>query len=141
MAKIVVGYDGSDCARDALDTAIEVAKAYGDDLVVVGAYEVSRLGGEVADYATALKGRTEHVLELARDQAAGRGQKIETELVEERPSDALVEVADRLDARVIVVGSRGEGPLKGVLVGSVPHKLLQVSDRPLLVVPQRRASE
>ena len=135
MATIVVGYDASDCARAALKTAIAVAEAFGDDVHVVVAYEVSRLGGEVADFASALAERAHEIARLANDQAAGVGGKIETEVVEARTADALVEIADRLDARLIVVGSRGESPLRGALVGSTPHKLLQVSDRPLLVVP------
>jgi nucleotide-binding universal stress UspA family protein len=36
---------------------------------------------------------------------------------------------------VIVVGTRGESPIRGALLGSTPHKLLQLSDRPVLVVP------
>jgi nucleotide-binding universal stress UspA family protein len=135
MATIVVGYDASDCARAALKIAIEVAEAFGDDVRVVVAYEVSRLGGEVADFASALAERAQEIARLASDQAAGVGGKIEAEVVDARTADALVEVADRLDARLIVVGSRGESPLRGALVGSTPHKLMQVTDRPLLVVP------
>ena len=135
MSTIVVGYDASDCARAALNTAIEVGKAFGDDVHVVVAYEVSRIGGEVADFAAALAERAQQIVKLATDQAAGLHAQIETEIVEERTADALVEVADRLDARLIVVGSRGESPLRGALVGSTPHKLMQVAARPLLVVP------
>jgi nucleotide-binding universal stress UspA family protein len=135
MSTIVVGYDASDCARAALNTAIEVAGAFGDDVHVVVAYEVSRLGGEVADFAAALAERAQQVVKLATDQAAGLHAEIQTEIVEERTADALVDVADRLDARLIVVGSRGESPLRGALVGSTPHKLMQVTERPLLVVP------
>lgn len=135
MGTIVVGYDASDCARTALDTAIEVAKALDDGVHVVMAYEVSRLGGEVADYARALRERAEEVLEHARHQAAAANFSIDTEIIEEMPAQALVDAAERTQARVIVVGSRGEHPLKGALVGSTPHKLLQVSHRPVLVVP------
>jgi len=102
---------------------------------VVVAYEVHRLGGEVADFAAALAERAQQIVKLATDQAAGLHAEIQTEIVEERAADALVEVADRLDARLIVVGSRGESPLRGALVGSTPHKLMQVAERPLLVVP------
>ena len=135
MGTIVVGYDGSDCARAALATAIDVAKALDDQLRVVMAYEVSRLGGEVADYATALRERADQIIAMAQDQAAAAGVPIEGEVVEEERVQALIDVAQQTDARVIVVGSRGEHPLKGALVGSVPHKLLQVAGRPVLVVP------
>ena len=39
------------------------------------------------------------------------------------------------DARAIVVGTFGEHPIKGAILGSVPHRLLHVSERPVLVVP------
>jgi len=135
MGTIVVGYDGSDCARAALRTAVEVARAMGDDIHVVAAYEVSRMGGEVADLAAALRERAERIGALARDQAAGLHAEITSEVVDDRPHAALTDVAERLDARMIVVGTHGEGPLRSALIGSTPHKLLQSAGRPVLVVP------
>jgi nucleotide-binding universal stress UspA family protein len=135
MATIVVGYDGSECAGVALKTALGVAGELGDQVHVVMSYEVSRLGGEVQDYAAALRERAEGILARATELAAQLDAQIETEIAEESPAHALAEVSKRLDARVIVVGTRGESPLKGALLGSTPHKLLQLSDRPVLVVP------
>ncbi|WP_181781139.1 universal stress protein, partial [Pseudonocardia pini] len=43
--------------------------------------------------------------------------------------------ADAHDARVIVVGTWKDSPWRGALLGSVAHKLLQLSDRPVLCVP------
>jgi nucleotide-binding universal stress UspA family protein len=51
---------------------------------------------------------------------------------------ALAETADERDARMIVVGSYGDPPLKGVILGSTPTKLLHLADRPVLVVPAAR---
>jgi Universal stress protein family len=47
---------------------------------------------------------------------------------------ALGEGSSRV-ARMIVVGSYGEAPLKGAIIGSTPYKLLHLSQRPVLVVP------
>lgn len=135
MADIVVGYDGSGCARAALDTAITAAAALGDQVVVVYAFEVSRLGGEVEDYATALHERADEVIDHARHQAQAKDVEIETVTAEVAPAHALVEVAEERDARMIVVGTHGDHPIKAAIIGSVPHKLLQISDRPVLVVP------
>jgi nucleotide-binding universal stress UspA family protein len=52
-----------------------------------------------------------------------------------KPAEALAELADERDARMIVIGSHGEGPIRGAILGSTPHKLLQRSGRPVLVVP------
>jgi nucleotide-binding universal stress UspA family protein len=136
MGKIICGYDGSDCSRAALVEAVSQAKAYGDDVVVVFGYAVSRLGGEVADYAAALKEHAEAVEKHANDQASAEGIEVEVRLVEEEPVNALVDIAEELGARAIVVGAHSESPLKGAIVGAVPHKLLQVSSVPIIAVPE-----
>ncbi|MBU3675279.1 MAG: hypothetical protein FGM34_09590, partial [Solirubrobacteraceae bacterium] len=69
MGTIVCGYDGSDPCRAALAQAAEIATAMDDRLVVVFGFAVSRLGGEVPDYAKALHERADTVEKLARDQA------------------------------------------------------------------------
>ena len=71
----------------------------------------------------------------ARRRAEARGAEIEVELVPKRSAEALIEAAEERDARMIVVGSGSEGPLKGAILGSTPHKLLHLSQRPVLVVP------
>jgi nucleotide-binding universal stress UspA family protein len=137
MGTIVCGYDGSDPCRAALEQAVAIARDSGDTVVVVFGFPVSRLGGEVPDYANALHERAATVEKHARDQAAALGAEVEVELLEKEAAEALVEVADARDARLIVVGTHGESTLKGVLIGSTPHKLLQVSGRPVLCVPDR----
>ena len=136
MSTIVVGYDGSDLARRALDSAIEIAGFTGDRIVAVFAYEISRLGGEVQDWAKAVRERAEREMLHAKHQADAAGVAIETQIVEEEPADALVQVASERDARVIVVGSRGERPVRAALLGATPYRLLHVADRPVLVVPE-----
>jgi nucleotide-binding universal stress UspA family protein len=57
------------------------------------------------------------------------------ELVAKRGAEARLDAARQRDARMIVVGSSGETPLKGAILGSTPYKLLHQSERPVLVVP------
>jgi len=134
MAKLVLGYDGTDGSRAALDAAVGLAAELGDTLVVVFAHEVSRLGGEVHDYEEALRERGRQVLEEARAIAREGGVEIDVVLRELSSAEALIAVADEHDARMIVVGSYGERPLKSALVGSTPTRLLHLSERPVLVV-------
>jgi hypothetical protein len=67
--------------------------------------------------------------------AEAAGVRAVVQLVDERPARALVDAADEHDAEVIVVGIWNESPLRGLLLGSVAHKLLQLSDRPVLCLP------
>jgi nucleotide-binding universal stress UspA family protein len=132
--EIVVGFDGRDGARTALSEATGLAKELGAPLVVVFAYHVSPLGGEVQDLHDALIERGQAVTAEAMAAARDQGVDARAELVHGAPAPALVELAEQLGARVIVVGSTGEGPLKSAIVGSTPHKLIQLSPIPVLVV-------
>lgn len=136
MSQIVVGYDGSACSESALDTAIGLAKDLGDGVTVVFGYAPPGLwGGEIADHEKAIEELGERLTAEASRRAAAQGIEAEIELVARRGSEALIEVADRRNARLIVVGSHGDPPLKGVILGSTPNKLLHLSERPVLVVP------
>ena len=46
----------------------------------------------------------------------------------------IVSDAQEIDADVIVMGSRGRGDIAGLLLGSTAHKVIHLSDRPVLVV-------
>jgi nucleotide-binding universal stress UspA family protein len=132
---IIVGYDGRAGSQAALGEALRLAGELGaEPLVIVFSFEASRLGGEVADLEATLVERGRAVLQEAVDRAAVSGVAVETEMLERPPADGLVSVADERDAQMIVVGSTGEGPLRGILIGSTPYKLLHLSTRPVLVV-------
>ena len=137
MADIVVGYDGSDCGRCALDAATELAKELGDRIVVAFSYELSRLGGEVADMAAALEERGRKILEEASSTVKAAGVEVDAVLGSEASADALAELAAQRKARMIVVGTYGDSPIKGAILGSTPHKLLHISEAPVLVVPAK----
>lgn len=133
---VVLGYDESPGAARALNAAIEVASAFGEPLVLVfGAGAPGGVGEEYKSHAQALQeiGRTAlaHAVEAA-DEA---GVPTTVEIIDAKPAQAIIQAADKHDARVIVVGSWGESPMKGAMLGSTPHKLLHLSSRPVLCVP------
>jgi nucleotide-binding universal stress UspA family protein len=132
---IVVGYDGSDCAREALRVGMEIGKVFDEKVTIAFGYEVNRMAGEVADYAASVRELAQKQLTHGVHQAQAAGVEVEAVIIEDAPAKALVELAAERDARVIVVGTRGESPFHGALIGSTAHKLVNLSDRPVLVVP------
>jgi nucleotide-binding universal stress UspA family protein len=132
---LVIGYDGSDCAKAALDAAIEFARTSGDSLVVGFGYESGGPGAEHSAHREVVREYGERVAAEALERARAAGVEARLELVAKRPSDALIALADEHDARAIVVGTSGESPLRGALLGSTPHKLLHLARRPVVVVP------
>lgn len=133
---IVLGYDESPGAKAALATAIDVASRFGERLVIVyGTEPPGALGEEHRSHEAALEQLGSAAVRHALDAAAAAGVDAVTALVSERPVDALLAQAEEHDARLIVVGTWGESPLRGAILGSTPHKLLHLSTRPVLCVP------
>jgi nucleotide-binding universal stress UspA family protein len=131
---LIVGYDGTPGAKAAAAEALALASELGAEVIFGFAYWANPQGGEVGDLVAALlELGTRHLAE-AQATAENAGVTARGEFVEAVPSVGLVALADEHDARMIVVGSYGEAPLKGALIGSTAHKLLHLSERPVLVV-------
>lgn len=133
---VVLGYDESPGSEAALAAAIRVATRFGEDLVLVyGAAPPGGMGEEARSHLEALLEMGRTATAHALEQARAAGVEASVRLVDAKPADALVQVGDELDASVIVVGTAGDSPFRGALLGSTPHKLLHLSDRPVLCVP------
>lgn len=138
MATLVVGYDGTDGARAALDEAVSLAADLDAGIHLVFAFSAPRIGGELRDLDEAIAERGHAVLEHGEHQASAKGATVTTGFIKADPAEGLLQAADEKDARYIVVGSYGERPLTSALLGSTPTRLLHLSERPVLVV---RAAE
>jgi nucleotide-binding universal stress UspA family protein len=135
MSEIVIGYDGSESSKSALSQAFDFASALGDSLVVVFAYAPGGYGGgEVPEQRRAVEEFGEKVTKEAVEAAKAAKVDCKVEMINEHPHDALITIGDKHDARMIVVGSHGDNPIKGAIIGATPYKLVQMSDRPVLVV-------
>ncbi|CAM5581536.1 MULTISPECIES: universal stress protein [Streptomyces] len=133
---VVCGYDESQGAVRALSVAVEVAAAFDDTLVLVyGAAAPGALGEEYAAHRDALRETGRTALEHAVAVAEKAGVATTVEVIDQKPAEALLDAASRHAARCVVVGSWGESPLRGALLGSTPHKLLHLSHIPVLCVP------
>lgn len=134
MSGIVVGIDGSSCSNMAVAEAAVLASELGEKLHVVFGYEPYRGAAEIQDHRAALEELGTEVGNTAVEQAQEAGAQVELRLIDRKSVEALLAVADEVNARMIVVGSYGDSPLKGAILGSTPHKLVQLSKRPVLVV-------
>ena len=135
MSEIVIGYDGSDASKSALSQAFDFAKALGDSIVIVFASAPGGYGGgEVPEQRRAVEEFGEKMTQEAVEAARSAGVGYSVEMINEHPHDALMTAAEKHNARMIVVGSHGESPLKGAIIGATPYKLVQLSEVPVLVV-------
>ena len=134
--EIVLGYDDTTESRVALPVAVELARSLGAKLVICFGYEPPRSGGEVG----ALRDEIEKLGEefgdtaLAQVKALDPDLPVEVQLVQDRPTEALVRLADAVDARFIVVGHRQRHLLAEVFIGSVLEGVMSETSRPIVVV-------
>lgn len=133
---VVLGYDESPGAVRALRVALEVSAVFGEPLVLVfGAAAPGGLGEEYSTHRAALREAGRSALGHAVAAAEDAGVRTTVEVLDRKPAEALLDAAERHGARCIVVGSWGESPVRGALLGSTPHKLLHLSPVPVLCVP------
>lgn len=132
---LVIGYDGSAGSRAALEQAARLATGLGVEVVIAFGYGVAPSGGETADHRQLLEERGQKLADEALTRLRELGAAGSVAVVDERPAESLVRVASEHAAQMIVVGTHGEGPISGALLGSVPYKLVHRSRVPVLVVP------
>ncbi|MCX2729389.1 universal stress protein [Saccharopolyspora sp. NFXS83] len=123
---VVVGVDGGAAADVALAAAFERASRTGLPLVAAHAVEERHRASGGAG------GAGEHVAEWRR-----RHPEVDLHWVEERGDPREVLLAQARRASVVVVGSRGRGGFRGLLLGSTSQALLHHAACPVMVVRAR----
>jgi nucleotide-binding universal stress UspA family protein len=139
MKRILIATDGSESAHQALEFGFELAEEQGAMPIVhvAPAVEILPYASFAAPAPTVpheLDANDRAPLNEAAELAAQRGLEIKTELLLGNPADEIVAFADTIEADLIVVGSRGQGAIASVLLGSVSRAVLHQSRRPVLVV-------
>ena len=125
--RIVVGTDGSDTANSALMKAAQLAAQFGAELHIVSGYQpksglvVSGKGAGVEDWGVSSRYEVEGILRDAESKARTTGASVATHDVTGDAGKALVKVAKKVDADLVVVGNRGMKGVKRFLLGSVPN--------------------
>ena len=133
---LVLGYDESASANGALAVTLRVAPAIGAKVVVVFGSHINPLGGlQEGSIRDALDKVGQHAIGRAVADLEAAGVAVESRIVPGKPTDALIRAAQEVGADAIIVGTVGENPITGALLGSVVLGLVQRSPIPVLVVP------
>lgn len=132
--KLIIGYDGSDNAGDALSLGALLAECLAaSPLVALAAPDPDRLLGPDGAPAPAAQ-VTEPILARAAERLAGLDAELRT-IVGESPARALHELAEEVEPVAVVVGSAHRGRVGRVLLGSVGTALLSGAPSPIAVAP------
>jgi nucleotide-binding universal stress UspA family protein len=143
LAVIACGYDGSGSAAHTLVSAHHLAAAADARLRVIRvftplAYDLSpaagsiALGGGLASYNGTRHGLAAGELDTAVAKMASGD--VEADFRVGDPTDVLVEASGEVD--LLLVGSRGYGPMRSVVVGGVAGRLVRDAACPVMVLPR-----
>jgi nucleotide-binding universal stress UspA family protein len=120
---VVVGYDGSPAAAQAVRVGVEYSARHHLDLLVVTVSDRDAVtGAELAGLVASVT-----------DGGRG-GVRVTSTVLSGHPAEELVRLSG--ESRLIVVGSRGRGGFRGLLLGSVSQAVLQHAGCPVAVVPR-----
>lgn len=143
--RILVGLDGSSHGLRTAETAAVLAARLGAELHLLTVTKPPDVSLEVQGYLEAenllgepryvLDEETQALVEKAKAIAAqNKVQKIRSVVREGRPAAVLIDYAKDHRMDLLVVGSRGVGPLEAALLGSVSQKVSQLAGCSVLIV-------
>ena len=151
--RILLATDGSNDAAFAARTAVNLANKTGSELHVVYVEEVPRRlsYSESASLEEMIDPEFEEQMRQHAQAAASRLLEEQVQKIREaggeiaqahprfgRPYVEIVHLAEELDVGIVVVGSRGEGGVRRVLMGNVSDSVVRHAHCPVLVVRQER---
>ena len=138
MTEIVVGIDESPGAQDALAFATRVAEATGASLRLASVFPYSDMPsrGSVPAYREILRSDAQALLDRTAASLDVSVTGTEAVIANTSPPHGLHDLAERIGAALVVVGSTRRGPVGRIVPGSTGERLLHGSPCPVAIVPR-----
>ena len=134
MKRILVGFDGSEGSEQALNKAIMLLDEYGVLYilaVVPGPSDKAFVDDGVYDQ---MKKKAENLVQSVIIDIGQHDFEIKGMIEEGDPAAIIIDVSNRLNVELIVLGSKGVSKLGPYLIGSVANKVVQYAHKPVMVV-------
>jgi nucleotide-binding universal stress UspA family protein len=134
---ILVAVDGSKHSDAAFDVAVDIAQKYGSQLFVLHVFQGGTGTGTLvsSDVEDANRSIGQQILNSYEAKVNERHlQNVRMLLQEGDAAQRIMEAAREVKCGLVLIGSRGRGGFKELLLGSVSHKVTNHADYPVLVV-------
>lgn len=146
--KVLLALDGSEPSLLSRDLVAALAWPVGTEIHLLSAYQVpadwtSGMGSTmdwVGDAEDAARDALDDQLRTFSAPIVERGITVERHVLRGRAPDAINDLGAELGADLIVTGSRGRGPIRSMLLGSVAAEVAAHASRPVLVARDRSVS-
>ncbi|UWG95817.1 universal stress protein [Dehalobacter sp. DCM] len=140
FTRILVATDGSEYSREALKMAVELAKKFNSEieLLHVITEPIPYLGSDLSSFWHQLtdeqiKEIGNKVMEMTLWGVSPENIDIIKKIVTGYPAEEILNEIRR-DFDLVIMGTRGHGPLAGAVAGSVTQRVIADADCPVLVV-------
>jgi len=133
-AHIVVGIDGSDHSINAYLWALDEAKRRDAEVTALFAWQMPLIGNPAAFDRDEIESAAQRFLNEQLDGVQSTdGVTVNRIVAQGDPSSSLMEACKRVDAEMLVLGSRGRGGFAGLLLGSVGQECASHAPCPVLI--------
>ena len=134
MKRILVGFDGSEGSEQALNRAIMLIDEFGE-LILIGVIPSPSDKKFVDDHIyKVLKKKAKNLISDAISDLGQQSFEIKGMVEEGDPASRIIDISNKLNVDLIVLGSRGTSELGQFLLGSVANKVVQYAHKPVMVV-------
>lgn len=139
MEKILVPVDGSEQSHKAVIFAADLARHYNATMYLLHVFKLTIIPEGLGEYVVSdrvqLRALGDRIIAAAENDVKGYGiERIKATVVEGDPAERIIDYAKEHDVDIIVIGSRGLGTFKGLLLGSVSNKVSHKADRTCVIV-------
>lgn len=139
FSKILVPVDGSDNSYRALDAALLLSEKLGSKVTAIHVMEdvpVLHIESEklLRELLDAYKKENQLILLKCSEIATKKGLTIHTKLLQGNPGSTIPNFCEKEKYDIIVMGSRGMGKFKELVLGSVSSKVLHHSSCPVMII-------
>lgn len=134
---ILLAVDGSDHSLKAAKLAGDLARLSGGKLRVVIAYEEvpSYLGEPNLSQTIAKRtAKAEEILDKATKEIGEIPGDCESDILSGDPAETILQVVDIYNIDLVIMGTRGQGGIKSLLLGSQSHKVVSTAPCPVMLV-------
>lgn len=136
MNNILIAYDGSDPAKEAMDFAFELARHFNSELHVIAVCQLPEFGGEVEmqDFVSRTRAYFNQMMRSLKKQYPELKKETRFHVAMGHPAEQILRYADGHGIDHIVVGHRGKTQFSRWLLGSVVRQVVDHARCPVTVI-------
>jgi nucleotide-binding universal stress UspA family protein len=139
FTKILVPVDGSDNSYRALEAALVLSEKLGSNISVVNVMEqvpITHIESEklLSELLEAYKKENQEILSKCSDIARQKGIAIKTVLLHGNPAPVILDYSKKENFDLVIMGSRGMGKFKELIIGSVSSKIVHHSPCAIMII-------